>query len=252
LLSKLADLGAVLIEIELPDFKIDRKNNLAGEIDEINAYLSKFPSTRENFEDICRSDRTQSFGGTKGCIEHSNQTAPKQSRTYQDTLDFFAFNRAYLKHVMVKNHLDVFLIPISAHGTPSYDVWDMNTWTAPLSSNSGVPSIALIAGYTKESLPVGVELIGKMFGEKELIEMAYAYEEASGARLVPQLGDSPKGTLKHFSIPALNNLFTVIGYQAFKELLKDGGPDNMMPAKFTRIVEEIIVDNSKKEYQGYN
>lgn len=238
LFSKLTSLGAVLIEVELPDFKIERQNNLTGEIEEINAYLSRFPSPRENFEDICRSNRTQSFGGTKGCLDHKTETASKESQTYQNTLKFFAANREYLRQAMEKNELDAFLMPVSAHGTPSYDVWDMNTWTAPLASNAGVPAIVVIAGNTKESLPVGVELIGKMFGEKELIEMAFAYEKASGPRLLPQITESL--ALKHFTIPALNNLFTVIGYQAFNALLKEGGPDAMTAAKFTVIVEEAL------------
>ncbi|MBA2367720.1 MAG: amidase [Candidatus Protochlamydia sp.] len=243
--SKLTELGAILIEIELPDFKIDRKNNLAGEIDEINAYLSTFPSTRENFEDICKSNRTLSFGGTKGCIEHNNQTAPKESQTYQDTLNFFAFNRAYLMNVMKDYELDAFLMPISAHGTPNYDVWDMNTWTAPLSSNSGLPAIAVVAGYTKGSLPVGIELIGKMFTEKELIEMAYAYEKSSRPRQLPQMTGS--SALKNATIPAMNNLFTEIGYQAFSTILLKEGPGELTPARFSSIVEELIRNMNKIE-----
>ncbi|MCE2983803.1 MAG: amidase [Parachlamydia sp.] len=81
--SKLIFLGAALVDITIPSFQLDRTRNLSGEIEEINHYLSRFPSTRESFNDICRSGRTLSFGGTQGCLEHEKLTAPKKSEHYQ-------------------------------------------------------------------------------------------------------------------------------------------------------------------------
>ncbi|MBI2611163.1 Asp-tRNA(Asn)/Glu-tRNA(Gln) amidotransferase subunit GatA [Candidatus Gottesmanbacteria bacterium] len=41
----------------------------------------------------------------------------------------------------------------------------------------GVPSIALPCGFTKEKLPVGMQLIGNMFTEDLLLQLGYSYQE---------------------------------------------------------------------------
>ncbi|MCE2983833.1 MAG: hypothetical protein LW832_09740 [Parachlamydia sp.] len=137
--------------------------------------------------------------------------------------------------------LDALLMPLSAFGIPSYDAYDMNTWTIPLSSNSGLPAITAIAGFFK-GLPVGVEFIGKMYGEKELIEMAYAYERIQPRQ--PPLMPAPQALpLKQYTISALNNLFTAIGYRSFMELSAKGVND-VNPVNFNPIVKEAIQDSS--------
>lgn len=51
---------------------------------------------------------------------------------------------------------------------------------------SGYPSITVPAGFVA-GLPVGLTFIGRPFSEKELIEIAYAFEQASAARRPPAL-----------------------------------------------------------------
>jgi len=41
-------------------------------------------------------------------------------------------------------------------------------------------------GYVS-GLPIGLSFIGKPWNEKQLIEMAYAYEHATGVRRAPDL-----------------------------------------------------------------
>ncbi len=45
---------------------------------------------------------------------------------------------------------------------------------------AGLPAVSLPCGFTSQGLPVGVQLIGKAFGESELLSMAYSYEQAAG------------------------------------------------------------------------
>ena len=240
LFQKFAQLGVTLIDVDLPHFNVDRKNHMAGEIEDINEYLASFPSTRENFQDICHSNRTQSFGGINGCLEHIKKSAPKYSQTYNNTVQLFLENSEYLSHLMQQNQLDAFLMPISTQGSPTYDALTVNTWMLPVSSNSGLPSIVLIAGYTEEKLPVGVELIGKLFGEPQLIAMAYAFEQKSSPRIIPTIRPDPQHLLKNFTIPQLNNLFTMIGYKTYQKILKYEEPEDLTPNKFNPIVREEI------------
>jgi len=53
---------------------------------------------------------------------------------------------------------------------------------------SGYPSISVPAGFVA-NLPIGLTFIGRPFGEKQLIEIAYAFEQATTARRAPELSN---------------------------------------------------------------
>jgi amidase len=54
-----------------------------------------------------------------------------------------------------------------------------------LSAATGLPAISIPAGFTKDGLPVGVELLGQPFTEAALLKMAYAYERVVNRRRPP-------------------------------------------------------------------
>lgn len=211
-------IGATFIDVNLPAFDNDRQNNQAGEIQDVNKYLASFPSTRKNFRDICQSNRTRNFGSIKDCLHFIESMANKSSTSYKQALAIFAKNRAYIQNIMDKNHLDALLMPITTQGTATYDAMTVNTWRAPISSNTGLPSISINVGYSDDlRMPIGVELIGKLFQEGTLIEMAYAYE-AHTSKITPTLPEENVALL-NLSIPELNNLFTLLGKNAYEEVL---------------------------------
>ena len=51
---------------------------------------------------------------------------------------------------------------------------------------AGLPGISVPAGLSKASLPLGLQLIGKAFGEADLLNTAYALEETTGFTAKPQ------------------------------------------------------------------
>ena len=57
--------------------------------------------------------------------------------------------------------------------------------TCPLGAQSGMPSIAMPAGFTDDGLPVSVELLGKGFTDVKLVAMAYAFEQSGARRRAP-------------------------------------------------------------------
>jgi aspartyl-tRNA(Asn)/glutamyl-tRNA(Gln) amidotransferase subunit A len=44
---------------------------------------------------------------------------------------------------------------------------------------AGLPAISLPCGFSSENLPVGLQLIGHRYGERTLLRIAYAYEQAT-------------------------------------------------------------------------
>ncbi|KTD00877.1 amidase [Fluoribacter gormanii] len=238
-------MGASFIDIALPRFDNDRKNNQAGEIQDVNDYLASFPSTRKNFQDICESNRTRNFGNKKDCLHFIKNMASKSSNSYQKAQSIFAQNKIYVQKIMKKNNLDALLIPITTNGTATYDVMTVNTWRAPIASNSGLPSISINVGYSNDiHMPIGVELVGKKFHEGTLIEIAYAYEMHGPKRINPTMPEE-NSALLHLSIPELNNLFTLLGKNAYEEVLIHNKDTNdiaraLTPEKFQKITVDTI------------
>lgn len=62
----------------------------------------------------------------------------------------------------------------------------------PIGAQTQCPAISVPGEHTEEGLPVGVELLGKPYHEHQLIEIAYAYEQATDTRQLPE------------SVPSLN------------------------------------------------
>lgn len=253
-LQKMQKLGGVIIEgIILPRFDSYREFNQAGEIQDVNTYLASFPATRKNFQDICQSDRTRTFGTPSECLHFMKKTYKKYGQQYQKALKIFKKNAAYVHETMERYHLDALLIPISTSGSATYDIYKVNTWQAPVSSNAGLPSIAIPIGYNPEdSLPIGIELVGKQFQEGTLIEIAYAYEQYTPLSTMPTMS-YPNKTLQALSIPELNNLITSLGEETYEKVLKNRKEAKKIDALtsdiFRKIVKEQIntlITNRKK------
>ncbi|HAU3504135.1 TPA: amidase [Legionella pneumophila] len=238
-------MGATVIDVNLPLFNNDRQNNQAGEIQDVNEYLASFPSTRKNFRDICESNRTRNFGTIKDCLHFIKNMPTKSSKTYQKAQSIFDENKIYVQKIMEKNNLDALLIPITTQGTATYDGMTVNTWRAPVSSNSGLPSVNINVGYSAETnMPIGIELVGRQFHEGTLIEIAYAYEMQAPKKINPIMPEE-NSALLNLSVPELNNLFTLLGKNAYEEVLihNKGSRDvvsDLTPERFRKITAETI------------
>ena len=57
--------------------------------------------------------------------------------------------------------------------------------TCLLSAHSGLPALAMPAGFTADGLPVSVELLGRRWHDARLVQLAYAFEQANPRRRAP-------------------------------------------------------------------
>ncbi len=55
-----------------------------------------------------------------------------------------------------------------------------------LTSSTGLPGIIIPGGYTKENLPVGLQVTGKGFTDLKLLQVAYGIEQATRRRKTPE------------------------------------------------------------------
>jgi Asp-tRNA(Asn)/Glu-tRNA(Gln) amidotransferase A subunit family amidase len=53
--------------------------------------------------------------------------------------------------------------------------------------HTGFPGLNVPMGFTYKDLPAGLQIVGDLFSEPSLIEIAYAYEQATKHRRPPKL-----------------------------------------------------------------
>lgn len=130
-------------------------------------------------------DKRRVDGLTVGLDKHFKK------QFYRLPATLWRLRRSYHDYAKAIAGYDAVLCPVLGHTTPkighlSPDV-DFDTLFerlsqyatfTPLANTSGAPAISLPGGMTDEGLPIGVQLMGQHGGEKTLLELAYALEQA--------------------------------------------------------------------------
>ena len=110
---------------------------------------------------------------------------PPRLDVYRDPRNI-AFRKAVLD-VMEKHSLDAIIYPTWSN--PPRKIGDRRSPAGDnsqhLSPHTGLPAITVPMGFTHGSLPAGLTFVGKLFGEPDLIKLAYAYEQATRHRKPP-------------------------------------------------------------------
>jgi amidase len=96
--------------------------------------------------------------------------------------------RTSIDDALATNKLDALIAPTNG---PAWMIDHINgdsfgVGSSSLAAISGYPAVTVPAGFAA-GLPVGLSFIGKPWNEKQLIEIAYAFEQATEARKAPSL-----------------------------------------------------------------
>jgi amidase len=81
---------------------------------------------------------------------------------------------------------------------------------AALAAQTGFPAITVPAGFTPGGFPVGIELLGRPFGEPTLIALAYSFEQSTNHRRPPS-STPPLGAKKVVAPPVQTSADTGAG-----------------------------------------
>ncbi|WP_299125933.1 amidase family protein [uncultured Winogradskyella sp.] len=172
--------GAEIVEIEeelvgLPNFlrllNLDMKKDLPAYME---GYANKNIDLRTvsdvmNFN-LKDSLKTMPYGQNlfKGIANDKGDT--EYLERIKDTLS--TNGKQYFDTPMMANDLDGFL--------------SINNYHAAFAAVAEYPALTVPMGYTDEGAPKGLTFIAKSLQEKQLLEWAYAYEQASKMRLTPK------------------------------------------------------------------
>jgi amidase len=113
---------------------------------------------------------------------------PARNPGCQKGEEFRAWLRAAVTAMMDSLKLDALAYPTWSN--PPRLIGDLNTPAGDnsqlFSPSTGFPAITVPMGYTRgNSLPVGLQLMGRAWAEPTLIALAYSYEQATHHRRAP-------------------------------------------------------------------
>ncbi|MCA6075152.1 amidase [Fulvivirga sedimenti] len=196
--SDLAGQGATIIDpLNIPDFNALRQNQWCSvfqqDVEEFLATYVKSDSV-QTIEDIIRIGTNSEFALQR--LQNSLDFVGRYSDAidapcgdaYSDSLRI-AFRNA-IEGVMDSLQLDVIVYP--SWNNPAALINDFQEGyrgdnSQIISPHTGQPAFTVPMGFTSAGLPAGIQFLGRMYSEPVLIQMTYAYEQATLHRKPPKL-----------------------------------------------------------------
>jgi len=193
-LGELRNLGAEVIDpVEVAG--LDAMRRAQGGCNQfkhdLNAYLVGLGdrAPMRSLEDIVKSRR---FHPSIQARLESGQAAddtPGQSPGCRSRDEFRDRLRAAVVALMDSMQLDALIYPTWSN--PPRLIGDLNTPGGDnnqlFAPSTGFPAVTVPMGYTRGTLPAGLQLLGRAWSEPTLIRLAYAYEQATHHRRPPRL-----------------------------------------------------------------
>ncbi|MGE0462030.1 MAG: amidase family protein [Vicinamibacterales bacterium] len=189
--------GATLVDVAIPDY--DAKYRIAAGAAPGSlaagwaAYLSRGAKPGERvltIQDLIASGKMAPGGQRR--LEGALAPAPSGAALEQATRDFVArreaFRRLFLD-LMEGERLDALLYPANQARPHTHEGgaerYGSEPGTCQESAATGLPQVTVPAGFIGGRYPVGVSLLGRMWDDRKLLEMAHAYEQATRHRRPP-------------------------------------------------------------------
>jgi len=194
--------GATLVEIKLPAFILNRQSihdtMRPGEFkaqvaDYLKTLKPGYPKTLAEL--IALSEKFVAKPG-----QQANPSRWAQFKTEQAGYDLDdpiylsakahgpALIEGHLQGLMYKHKLDAFVYPTNPVPAQRLDI-DYSAPKPPSATSianiTGWPDLIVPAGVTPSKLPVTLSFLGTKYSEPRLLGMAYAYEQATHARVNP-------------------------------------------------------------------
>lgn len=179
-LADMEKLGAAIADpVELPFHSNDISVMIHEFKNGLNAFLKDLPaySSVHSLEDVIQFNKQHKQKALK-----YGQTRLEQSDKKSGKLTEAEYINARLKDLEMsqekgidkaieENNLDALIFA--------------NNYGSIIAAKAGYPSITVPAGFTSAGKPVGITFTGAAFSEARLIELAYAYEQATKHRKEP-------------------------------------------------------------------
>ena len=195
--------GATAVDVTVPNLaaQLAASNLLSQELKfYLGDYLKSSPGSFVSSVEELLASGLHAFP-LQGILEIAN-AQPEDYLTSDDYRNRLAaragLGQSVLK-VMDDNRLDAIVYPTARRIAPPVGGNQIGS-NAGLSAQTGFPAITVPAGFTPDGFPVGVEMLGRPFGEPMLLGLAFAYEQATHRRR-PPASTPPLGATRTRSTP---------------------------------------------------
>ena len=156
---------------------------------DVNRYLQSLGegAPYQNLEEIVASGLFSEYieGRLKRALRSAEDSGPACKDLFQEVRNI-RFREAVLQ-AMEEYGVDLFVYP--TWGFPPRKIGDFKSPAADNSQlippHTGLPAITVPMGYSRGSLPAGLQMVGPLYGEPLLLKVAYAYEQATRHRKAP-------------------------------------------------------------------
>jgi amidase len=187
--------GAIMIDpFEITDFGELTKNLWCNTFRyDVNRYLDSLGDAApvKTLTDVYNSGKFSVYIKERlyRALEEPVQDNPPCKNIYEEVRNV-KFMEAVLK-AMAAHNVDVIVYPTwnsppNKLTSPRQHAGDNSQLIPP---HTGLPAISVPMGFSHGNLPAGLQIVGKWFGEPELLGTAYAYEQATQHRRPPKRFD---------------------------------------------------------------
>lgn len=189
--------GAEVIDVEISG--LDSMIQRAGVIDfefkpDFQDYMGRTPNPPvATLDDII--DRGLYHKAIEESLKRRNANGTRDSDAYRTALARRDSARSLVVAFLDAHHLDAIVYP-TLRRKPTVIGQPAPPSNCQLSAVTGLPALSMPAGFTPDSLPIGVEMLGRQLSDAHLVSLAYAYEQAvhprRPPRTTPALTNPPK------------------------------------------------------------
>ncbi|WP_199183932.1 amidase [Cryobacterium sp. Y57] len=177
-LAQLCDLGAIVQEIDIPELEYNISALMTIETAESTAYHQRW--LRERPEDYGDDVRFMLEQGELYLASHYIQAQRYRSllrdifiNHFNDSIDVFVFPTTPFTAPMIGTET----IELET-GVEQATLQAIMRYTG-IASLTGLPALSVPSGFDHNTLPIGMQLIGKPFGEATLFKVAHAFQKNS-------------------------------------------------------------------------
>ena len=192
-------LGATVIDsFEIPDFDSLKQDQWCAQFKtDIAQHLQKFMKidSLQTLQDIIDFGHATPYGTRQLNFfnEHEGRFGDKSVPCGDAFTDpkRTAFRKA-IEDEMDRQNIDVLVYP-SWNFPPAkitaFEEGYKGDNSQVIAPHTGQPAFTVPMGYTSGNLPAGLQILGRMFDEGRVIKIAYSYEQGTGHRKAPGLGE---------------------------------------------------------------
>lgn len=191
---KLEHLGAEIIEISLPYTPYAVATYYIIATSEASSNLSRYDGVKYGFRvegkdllDMYMNTRAQGFGeevkrriilGTYALSSGYYEAYYKKAQQVR-TLIKLDFEKAFKEvDALVTATSPTTAFKIGEKIMDPLKMYLSDIYTIP-ANLAGIPAISIPCGFSEEGLPIGLQIMGKHFDEKKILQIAYAYEKST-------------------------------------------------------------------------